>query len=135
MGLIGNNPCEAFPPVEPVFGNDGPGIYTYEDKTQKSGREIGFRCPARIGKDVAKEAQKLARRAFEALGCYDCARVDMRLDKDKNLYLLEVNSLPSLGEHGSYPLGAQQVGLDFEALVNRLVEVASARYFGTPKPI
>jgi D-alanine-D-alanine ligase len=59
----------------------------------------------------------------------------MRLDKDQNLYLLEVNSLPSLGEHGSYPLGARQVGLDFEALVNRLVEVASARYFGTPKPI
>jgi len=135
VGLIGNNPCEAFPPVELVFGNDGPAIYTYDDKTQKSGREIGFKCPARIGKDVTKEAQKLARHAFEALGCYDCARVDMRLDKDQNLYLLEVNSLPSLGEQGSYPLGARQVGLDFEALVNRLVEVASARYFGTPKPI
>jgi D-alanine-D-alanine ligase len=135
VGLIGNNPCEAFPPVELVFGDDGPAIYTYEDKARKSGREIGFECPARIGKAVTKEAQKLARRAFEVLGCYDCARVDMRLDKDQNLYLLEVNSLPSLSEHGSYPIGAQQVGLDFEALVNRFVEVASARYFGTPRPI
>jgi D-alanine-D-alanine ligase len=135
IGLIGNNPCEAFPPVELVFGKDGPAIYTYDDKAQKSGREIGFRCPARIGKDVTKEAQKLAKRAFEALGCYDCARVDMRLDKDKNLYLLEVNSLPSLGEHSSYPIGARQVGLDFDALINRLVEVASARYFGTPRPV
>ena len=135
VGLIGNNPCEAFPPVELVFGRKGPAIYTYLDKVQRSGREIKFRCPARIGKDVVKEAQKLARRAFEALGCYDCARVDMRLDKDHNLYLLEVNSLPSLGEHASYPIGAQQIGLDFGALVNRLVEVASARYFGTPKPV
>ena len=135
IGLIGNNPCEAFPPVELVFGKDGPAIYTYDDKTRKSGREIGSECPARIGKDVTKEAQKLARHAFEALGCYDCARVDMRLDKNQNLYLLEVNSLPSLGEHGSYTIGAQHVGLDFSALVNRLVEVASARYFGTPKPV
>jgi len=135
VGLIGNNPCEAFPPVELVFGKDGPAIYTYDDKIRKSGREIGFKCPARIEKDIIKEAQKLARHAFEALGCYDCARVDMRLDRSWKLYLLEVNSLPSLSEHGSYPIGARQVGLDFDALVNRLVEVASARYFGTPRPV
>jgi D-alanine-D-alanine ligase len=121
--------------VELVFGNDGPAIYTYDDKIRKSGREIGFECPARVGKNVTKEAQKHARYAFDALGCYDCARVDMRLDQEQNLYLLEVNSLPSLGEHGSYTIGAQHVGLDFAALVNRLVEVASARYFGTPKPL
>lgn len=58
----------------------------------------------------------------------------MRLDKDGNLYVLEVNSLPSLGEHGSYLIGAKHVGLDFNGVINRLVEVASARYFGTPKP-
>jgi D-alanine-D-alanine ligase len=135
VGLIGNNPCETFPPVELLFGNNGPAIYTYQDKVQKSGREIGFECPARIGRETAKEARRLANRAFEALGCYDCARVDMRLDAQQNLHLLEVNSIPSLGQNGSYTMGAQHVGLDFAALINRLVEVASARYFGTPKPI
>jgi len=135
VGLIGNNPCEAFPPVELLFGNEGPAIYTYQDKVHTSGRDIGFECPASIGKEVAEEAQRLAKRAFDALGCYDCARVDMRLDAEQNLHLLEVNSLPSLGEHGSYTVGAQYVGLDFAALANRLVEVASARYFGTPKPV
>ncbi len=58
----------------------------------------------------------------------------MRLDEKGNFYVLEINSLPSLGEHGSYVIAAQQVGLDFPALVNRLVEAASARYFGTPSP-
>jgi D-alanine-D-alanine ligase len=61
-------------------------------------------------------------------------RVDMRRDKQGNLYILEVNSLPSLGEHGSYLMGAAKAGLDFSAVINRLVEVASTRYFGTPKP-
>jgi D-alanine-D-alanine ligase len=135
VGLIGNNPSEAFPPVELLFPNDGPAIYTYQDKVHKSGRQIGFECPARVSQETAEKAQNLARRAFEVLGCFDCARVDMRLDNEGKLYLLEVNSLPSMGEHGSYTIGAQQVGLDFPALTNRLVEVASSRYFGTPKPV
>jgi D-alanine-D-alanine ligase len=134
VGLIGNNPPEALPPVELTFTGGGPPVYTYEDKTRRSGREIGLVCPAPIDKELASKAQDIARRAFETLGCYDCARVDMRLDKNGNLYILEVNSLPSMGEHGSYTQAAEHAGLDFSALVNRLVEVASARYFGTPNP-
>ena len=58
----------------------------------------------------------------------------MRLDAGGNLYVLEVNSLPSLGEHGSYVAAAEHLGLDLAGLTNRLVEVASSRYFGTPEP-
>lgn len=135
VGLIGNNPPETFSPVELLLGKDGPPIYTYQDKTHKSGRHIELKCPAPIDEKLTQRAQELSRRAFEALGCYDCARVDMRLDSNGNLFLLEVNSLPSLGESSSYITGAQQMGLDFGALVNRLVDVASARYFGTPRPM
>jgi len=134
VGLIGNNPPEVLPPCEIVFGEGGPPIYTIENKKGNSGREIKWLCPAPIGEELTRKAQEIAKQAFSALGCYDSARVDMRLDSEGNLYILEINSLPSLGEHGSYVIAAQQVGLDFPALVNRLVEVASARYFGTPAP-
>lgn len=134
VGLLGNNPPEALPPVELQFGKTGPAIYTYEDKTRKSGREISWDCPAKLDKATLEEASGIARSAFDALGCYDCARVDMRLDKDGQLYVLEVNSLPSMGEHGSFTIAAKQAGLDFDQLVCRLVDVSSARYFGTPSP-
>jgi D-alanine-D-alanine ligase len=134
VGLLGNDPPDAFPPVELVFGEEGPAIYTYEDKTGQSGRSISHACPARIGEALCVQAQELAKRAFVALGCYDCARVDMRLDADGKFYILEINSLPSLGEHGSYLVGAERIGLDFSTFINRLVEVASARYYGTPSP-
>ena len=134
VGLLGNNPPEAFPPVELSFGAGGPQIYTYEDKTGRSGRSIEPVCPAPIGDELNQRAQELAIAAFSALGLYDCARVDFRLDDEGNLYILEVNSLPSLGEHGSYLVGAAAVGLDFAGFVNRLLEVAQARYFGTPNP-
>ena len=133
VGLLGNNPPEAFPPVQLDFG-DGPAVYSYEDKTGKSGRTIQPLCPAPIGPELTQKAQEIAIGAFQALGLHDCARVDMRLDANDQLYILETNSLPSLGEHGSYLVGAAQVGLDFGGFVNRLVEVAAARYFGTPEP-
>jgi D-alanine-D-alanine ligase len=134
VGLLGNNPPEALPSVELLFPADGPSIYTHEDKTKQSGRTIDHATPAPIGEELQRQAAELAVRAFNTLGCYDYARVDMRLDNDGVLYILEVNSLPSLGEHGSYLIGAAHVGLDFSAVINRLVEAASARYFGTPTP-
>jgi D-alanine-D-alanine ligase len=135
VGLLGNgSTLETFHPAELVFGEGGPNIYTEDDKRRRSGRDIGVTCPASLVKEVAAEAQAIARKAFTVLGCYDCARVDMRMDSEGRLYVLEVNSLPSLGEHGSYVAAAEAMGLDFSALVNRLVEVASARYFGTPNP-
>ncbi|EXJ14750.1 ATP-grasp domain-containing protein [Imhoffiella purpurea] len=135
VGLLGNGASlETFPPAELIFGEGGPNIYTLEDKRRQSGREIQVRCPAGIDESKAQQARQIAMRAFNVLGCYDCARVDMRMDADGRLYVLEINSLPSLGEHGSYVAAAEAVGLDFAALINRLVEVAAARYFGTPAP-
>jgi D-alanine-D-alanine ligase len=134
VGIIGNSPPEALPPCEIVISGEGANIYTIEDKKGKSGRSVDWLCPAPIDAETAQKAREIAIGAFNALGCYDCARVDMRMDAEGNLYILEINSLPSLGEHGSYTIGAKNIGLDFPALINRLVEVASARYFGTPTP-
>lgn len=134
IGLIGNNPPETMPPVELIFGDQGPPIYTYEDKVHESGRTIIASCPADISPETAEKARELSKKAFSALGCYDCARVDMRMDDEENLYILEINSLASLGQGGSYVTAAKELGLDYTDLINRLVEVAAARYFGTPNP-
>lgn len=133
VGILGNKNPLVFEPAELIFGKKGPRIYTYEDKTRKSGREIGVQCPAKLSPELKSKAKEIALKTFEALGCFDCARVDLRLDKNNQFYVLEVNSLPSLGEHGSYVAAAEAMGMDFTKLVNQLVEVASIRYFGTPK--
>jgi D-alanine-D-alanine ligase len=133
VGLIGSSPASALPPAELVF-EEGPKIYTLQDKRAKNDRRVRVVCPADLPPELAQSAQRIARDAFEALGCADCARVDLRLSPEGKLYVLEINSLPSLGEHGSFSQAAVAAGLDFTALINRLVEVASARYFGTPQP-
>ncbi len=129
VGLLGNDPVEAFPPVEIVF-KEGEQIYTYEDKIKTSGRELETICPAPLEPAVTEKVKMLAVDAFKALGCFDSARVDFRIDDRGNPYILEVNSMASLGPGGSYVYAAKTIGLDYSALVNRLIEVTSQRYFG-----
>ncbi len=130
VGLLGNNPVEAFPPVEIIF-NEGEQIHTYEDKVKISGRNLESICPAPLKPALTKKVQALAISAFEALGCFDSARVDFRIDSSGNPYILEVNSMASLRPNGSYVYAAKIFGYEYNALVNRLIEVTSMRYFGS----
>lgn len=129
VGLLGNNPVEALPPVELVFG-EGEQIYTYEDKTSKSGRTVEKVCPAPLSDEQTEHIKQMAIDTFNALGCFDSSRVDFRIDKNGNPYVLEVNSMASLGSGGSFVYAAEKAGLNFSALVNRLIDVANERYFG-----
>ncbi|KUO59907.1 MAG: D-alanine--D-alanine ligase [Gracilibacter sp. BRH_c7a] len=129
VGLLGNNPVEALPPVELNFG-DGLQIYTYEDKVNISGRTVEKICPAPLTDIQTEQIKQLAIDTFNVLGCYDSARVDFRLDKEGNPYILEVNSMASLGTNGSFVYAAERMGLDYVALMNRLIDITCERYFG-----
>lgn len=126
VGLIGNSPVESFPVLEIDLEGDPDAIQTVDDKKNKPKRKI---CPANISPELAKKMQKLSIEAFKSLNLRDFARVDIRLDQDDNIYLLEINSMASLGETGSYPTAAKVAGYNFEALVNKMLDVASVRYF------
>ena len=133
VALLGNDPVEALPPVELVFPT-GEKIYTFEDKASTSGRTVEKLCPAPLTDEQTKKVQSLAIAAFKALGCFDSARVDFRIDANGNFYILEINSMASMGPDGSFVYAAQKVGLDYDVLANRLIEIASKRYFGSVLP-
>ncbi|WP_255348579.1 M20/M25/M40 family metallo-hydrolase [Nitrosopumilus sp. SJ] len=69
--------------------------------------------------------------AFAALGLNDYSRVDFRMDKDGNLYILELNSMASLGIGGSLFYAAKTAGYTYESLINKILDVATIRYFGS----
>ena len=50
------------------------------------------------GADPLVAAKEAAERAFAACGCRDYARVDFILSEQKQLYLLEINTLPGMTE-------------------------------------
>ena len=129
VGLLGNSPVETFPVLEIDLEGDPDGIQTVDDKKVKPKKKV---CPANISPELAESMQKLSVEAFKTLNLRDFSRVDIRLDEDDNIFLLEINSMASLGETGSYPTSAKVAGYDFEKLVNKMLDVASVRYFTKP---
>ena len=126
VGLLGNDPVEAFSVLEIDLEGDPDAIQTVDDKKHKPKRKI---CPADISPELTKEMQELSINVFKVLGLRDFSRVDIRLSEDNKIYILEVNSMASLGASGSYVKAAEVMGYDFDALANRMLEVASMRYF------
>jgi D-alanine-D-alanine ligase len=105
---------------------DPDGIQTVDDKRFKPMNKI---CPANIPDELAEKIMKECIRAFKALDLRDFSRVDIRLDEDDNIYLIEINSMASLGLTGSYSTAAKVAGYSYEKLVNRMLDVAVVRYF------
>lgn len=101
-------------------------FYNYESRY-----EIGmttFVCPAELPSETSKLAQELALETYGLLGCHGVARVDLMLDSDTGeLSVLETNVGPGLTETSLLPLAADAAGIDFDALVARILSSAFTR--------
>jgi D-alanine-D-alanine ligase len=115
---------EALPIVEAVpIGRD---FYDFEARYEIGRTE--FVCPADLGDELTARAQRVALDAYELLGCAGFARVDLLCDRSTDEpQLLEVNPVPGLTETSLLPMAAEAAGVGFEALVERVVELALER--------
>ncbi len=99
-------------------------FFTYEAKyTPGAADEI---CPARVPSDAAERAQSAAVRAYQALGCADFARVDLFV-RGADVAILEINTIPGLTEGSLFPRAARAAGIEFAALIDRLINMALRR--------
>lgn len=126
VGLLGNDPVETFEVLEIDLEGDPDAIQSATDKRQHPRAKI---CPARLLPELTQKMKDYSMAAFQALQLRDFARVDIRLDENGEIYLLEINSMASLGVTGSYVYAAQVNGYDYTSLVNKMLGVAVSRYF------
>jgi len=128
VGLLGNGPnLEVLPIVEIDLCGDPNAIQSIDDKMKTPRDKI---CPPDLSKELSDAINQLAINAFNSLGLHDFARVDIRMNPDNELYLLEINSMASLGTTGTYVHSSKVKGYSYSSLVNRMVDVAAFRYFG-----
>jgi len=129
VGILGNNPPEAFPVLELLLDGVENGVYTYEAKFKRIQRKkVKKVCPADLPPETAAYIQKLAKSAFEMLNIYDFGRVDFRLDQYNQPYILEMNSMASVNPRSSFVKAATKAGYSYDKLINRIIEVAILRY-------
>lgn len=96
-----------------------------------SGKHL--KCPAKISQSFEIKINKICLELWSALGIRDWCRIDIRCDKKNNPYVLEVNSPPGCTppEHDPssyFPLIARAAGIDYEALLSRIINTALRRY-------
>ncbi len=80
--------------------------------------------PARISKEKAEEIKQTARTIYQALGCRGFARVDMFLNAQGKVVFNEVNTIPGFTSHSRYPSMLKAVGISFEQVISRVIELA-----------
>ena len=86
--------------------------------------------PADLAPDVAAALRDMAARAFEAVGCEGLARVDFFVMPDGSLVINELNTMPGFTPTSMFPQMWAATGLDYPALVDRLIQLAMQRDTG-----
>ena len=86
--------------------------------------------PADLPDRVAKRIRDLSVQAFEALSCEGLARVDFFVLSDDRVVINEINTMPGFTPSSMFPRMWAASGLDYPALVDRLIQLALERGTG-----
>ena len=95
------------------------GFYDYENKYQP-GAAVEV-CPAEISPETEEKLRAAALRVYETLGLSVYSRADFIVDEDGEPWFLEINTLPGMTPTSLLPQEAAAVGIDYGALVERIV--------------
>jgi D-alanine-D-alanine ligase len=135
VGVLGNRPPQAFPPIEMDFSGlpeGSPRILDTKAKWSKNSPE--YKGTAAVFPELPDELrarlQKVSLDAYRALRVCDYGRVDLRLTDTNAIYVLEVNASCYLEKDSEFALSAAQAGMDYTTLVNRIAELAIERHRG-----
>jgi len=97
----------------------------YDYHAKYVAEDTQYLCPGLEGADE-DEIRRIALAAFIAAGCAGWGRVDVMRDRSSgDFHLLEVNTAPGMTSHSLVPKAARQMGVGFEELCWRILEMTS----------
>jgi D-alanine-D-alanine ligase len=127
------------PLTRSVFDKMPPGywhIYPFEAKWEEDDAyDKGItiqRPPKNISQKLSKLITEIALDTYNILDCHDYGRVELRVDKNNNPYVLELNPNPSINIGDSVPNSAKVIGLDYGDFLEEIIRMAIKRYKNHP---
>jgi D-alanine--D-alanine ligase len=139
VAVIGNEDPQVLPIIEQKFDFLPAGMnkiasyelkWLYEDKLKDIHQ--AYDCPAKIDEKLKDEIARVSKAIYTLLDVRDCARIDYRLDKDGNLYFIEINTLPGINPDETlisyFPIAARAAGMNYKELVAKILSLACERY-------
>jgi len=138
VGVLGNANARALPVMELDFSGfpaGMPRIASWESKWGDDGAGSGEQYagtrsifPVDVPSELIERMQQAAVEAFHALRLRDYARIDLRVTEDEQIFVIEVNPNCYLERESEFARAAAEGGLDYNALVARILELALGRY-------
>ncbi len=120
VGILGD---EALPVLEIVPDGD------FYDKYAKydDGAATRYVFAHGLSDELCDRVRTAALTCHRILKCRDMSRVDFILDADNVPQILETNTIPGFTSHSLLPMAAAKVGIGFDELVDRIVQMAADR--------
>jgi D-alanine-D-alanine ligase len=119
VGVLGHDELEVTRPGEIIPSHE---FYDFEAKYLDASELL---IPADLPEGVATRIDQLARAAYRSIGCRGLARVDFFLGRDGRLVVNEINTIPGFTPNSMFPRLWAFEGLDYPALVDRLLSDAA----------
>lgn len=90
------------------------------------------RPPKKVNKKLLSLITEIALDTYNILDCHDYGRVEIKLDKDNNPYVLELNPNPSINLGDCLPEVGKLSGLDYGQFLEKIIHSAIQRYKNNP---
>ncbi len=116
VGILGD---QVLPVIRIVPANE---FYDYEAKYLRD--DTQYLCPCGLDAVLEEKIKAEALQAFRVVGGQGWGRVDFLMDEAGKHYFLEVNTSPGMTDHSLVPMGARAIGLSFDELVLKVLELA-----------
>lgn len=135
VGIIGNGKDVKALPIQRTVFDKLPkgywGIYPYEAKWGHNpvyDKHLAVERPARLTENQTKIVSEIAIDVYNMLDCHDYGRVEMRMDREGNFYVIELNANPSLFKNGYFSKVAPLIGMSYEDVIEEIVRATIIRY-------
>ncbi|MEM4263624.1 MAG: ATP-grasp domain-containing protein [Candidatus Woesearchaeota archaeon] len=131
--VVGKNKIFVLNPAETKYlrsYNHRPKILSHSAKWD-SGKQIYKDCitlvknaEKRFTEHELKLIKSIAARVYKVMGCDGYATVDARLNKNGNLYVIEINPNCWIGKNSETALAFKAKGIDYAGFISRIVKIA-----------
>ncbi len=116
-------------PIASVPGEIRPRREFYDYVAKYVSEDTDLIVPADLPATVTERVRQLAIAAFQAIDCAGMARVDFFVARDySKVYVNEINTIPGFTAISMYPKLWAASGLDYPALLDRLISLALERH-------
>lgn len=88
--------------------------------------------PKNVNKKLISLITEIALDTYNILDCHDYGRVEIKLDKNNNPHVLELNPNPSINKDDCVSQVARLIGMDYGDFLERIIALAIKRYKDRP---